>query len=128
MHGTFFSDFPRTMISRACGNPELLYCRLGQTPKPLHGETALVYVWFKYVIKLSQCHLIASVPSTSADPEGGTGDPDPPPWKITSYMGFYRELAIGPPPPPPPLENVGPPLETWKMKDFFEIDHLTSVK
>ena len=28
---------------------------------------------------------------------GGTGGPDPPPWKITSYMGFYRELAIGPP-------------------------------
>ena len=30
---------------------------------------------------------------TSADPEGGgggTGGPDPP-WKITSYMGFYRE-------------------------------------
>ena len=27
---------------------------------------------------------------SSADPEGGTGGPDPP-WKITSYMGFYRE-------------------------------------
>ena len=27
---------------------------------------------------------------TSADPEGETGCPDPP-WKITSYMGFYRE-------------------------------------
>ena len=27
---------------------------------------------------------------TSADPEGGTGGPDPP-WKITSCMGFYRE-------------------------------------
>ena len=27
----------------------------------------------------------------SADPEGGQGGPDPPPWKITSYMGFYRE-------------------------------------
>ena len=29
---------------------------------------------------------------TSADPEGGggTGGHDPP-WKITSYMGFYRE-------------------------------------
>ena len=30
-------------------------------------------------------------PDTSADPEGGTGGPDPPPWKIISYMGFYRE-------------------------------------
>ena len=30
---------------------------------------------------------------SSADPEAGTGGPDPPPppWKITSYMGFYRE-------------------------------------
>ena len=28
--------------------------------------------------------------TTSADPEGGTGGPDPP-WKITSYMDFYRE-------------------------------------
>ena len=28
--------------------------------------------------------------ATSADPEGGTGGQDPP-WKITSYMGFYRE-------------------------------------
>ena len=27
---------------------------------------------------------------SSADPEGGTGGPDPT-WKITSYMGFYRE-------------------------------------
>ena len=49
---------------------------------------------------------------SSADPEGGTGS-GPPPWKITSYMGFYRELAIGPPwkKMDPPLENVGPPLE-----------------
>ena len=28
----------------------------------------------------------------SADPVGGAGVPDPPPpWKITSYLGFYRE-------------------------------------
>ena len=26
---------------------------------------------------------------TILDPEGGLGGPDPP-WKITSYMGFYR--------------------------------------
>ena len=29
-----------------------------------------------------------SKPST--DPEGGTGGPEPP-WKITSYTGFYRK-------------------------------------
>ena len=28
----------------------------------------------------------------------------------------------------PFLEKVGPPLEPWKIIDFFEIDHLTSVK
>ena len=69
---------------------------------------------------------------------GGTGSPTPPPppppppththkhthRKITSYMGFYRELVIG----PPHLENVGPPLEPWKIKVFFEINHWTSVK
>ena len=34
---------------------------------------------------------------SSADPEGGLGVWTP--WKITSYMGFYKEYAIGPPPP-----------------------------
>ena len=65
----------------------------------------------------------------SANPERGTGGLDLP-WKITSYMGFYRELAIGPPPGKSwtPLENVGPPLELCKKIVFFEIDHLTSVK
>ena len=28
---------------------------------------------------------------TSADPEGGTGGPDPPPPGKSRYMGFYRE-------------------------------------
>ena len=38
----------------------------------------------------------------SADPEGGGGQGVwTLPWNITSYMGFYREWAIGPPPPPP---------------------------
>ena len=67
--------------------------------------------------------------STSEDLDGDRGS-GPPPWKITSYMGFYREYAIGPPPPWKswtPMENVGPPLEPWKMIVFFEINHLTSV-
>ena len=29
--------------------------------------------------------------TASVDPEGGQGSGPPPPWKITSYMGFYRE-------------------------------------
>ena len=40
--------------------------------------------------------------NTSADPEGGTGGPDPT-WKITSYMGF----PIG-------NKQLDPP---WKMLD-----------
>ena len=48
---------------------------------------------------------------TSADPEGGTGGPDPPPGKsqvIWVSIG-NKELDPPPPPPPPPLEKVGPP-------------------
>ena len=48
----------------------------------------------------------------SADPEGGTGGPEPPPWKITSYMGFAGNKQLD----PPPLEKVGPP-PPWKMLD-----------
>ena len=44
----------------------------------------LVYCLYTYV------HVLGTY--ASADPEGGggTGGLDPP-WKITSYMGFYRE-------------------------------------
>ena len=54
------------------------------------------------------------------------------PWKITSYMGFYWEKAIGPPckkldPPPPPGKN-STPLEPWQIIVFFESNHWTFVK
>ena len=57
----------------------------------------------------------------------------PPPLENHKLYGFLYEISNWTPPPPekswtPPLENVGPPLEPWKMIDFFEIDHLTSVK
>ena len=42
----------------------------------------LIHLWVDPRIPYFLCDI------TSADPEGGTG---PPPWKITSYMGFYRE-------------------------------------
>ena len=68
---------------------------------------------------------------TWADPEGG-GRGSGPPWKITSYMGFYKEKAIGLPcknvDPPPPLENVPHPLEPWRIIVFFESNNWTSVK
>ena len=54
------------------------------------------------------------------------------PWKITSYMGFYWEKAIGPPPPPvkswTPPGKIPPPLEPWQIIVFFESNHWTSVK
>ena len=58
------------------------------------------------------------------------GDCDSGPWKITSSMGFYRNLYVDPPGNVglpgkswTPLEHVGPPLKTWKMIVFFEIKH-----
>ena len=35
---------------------------------------------------------------------------------------------VAPPPPPPTLENVGPPLESWKRIIFFESNLWTYVK
>ena len=68
-----------------------------------------------------------------AEPKGGgTGGPDPPPpplWKITSAIGFYRNMHLD----HPPLENVCfslikqlDPLckVSWELKtrqNFFDI-------
>ena len=51
------------------------------------------------------------------------------PWKITSYMGFYWEKAIGPPVKSwtPHWKNTTP-LEPWQIIVFFESNHWTSVK
>ena len=38
------------------------------------------------------------------DPEGGYGVR--PPWKVTSYMGFYRNYPLD---PPPSMEKVALP-------------------
>ena len=70
--------------------------------------------------------------SSSADPEGGTGGPDPPPGKPQVIWVCIGNKQLDPLwknlDPPPPLENVGPPLEPMKIEDFFEIDHLTSME
>ena len=76
----------------------------------------LIWLSIIYVCSVGQHNGFHS----SADPEGGTGGPDPPPWKIT----------IGPPPGKswtPPPGKCWTPLAPLKMIDFFEIDHLTSV-
>ena len=39
---------------------------------------------------------------THARIQRGIGGPDPPPRKITSYIGFYRNKDLYPPNPPPP--------------------------
>ena len=55
---------------------------------------------------------------------GGDRGSRPPPWKITSYMGFYREYAVGPPwkksdPPPPPPGKCWTPSGTLKNDSFL---------
>ena len=51
---------------------------------------------------------------SSADPEGGTGGPDPPGKSQVIWVSIGNK-QLDPPPPPgkswTPLENVGPPLE-----------------
>ena len=58
---------------------------------------------------------------------GGRGS-GPPPGKSQVLWVSIGNKQLDPPPPPPPLEKVGPPLKPRKMIDFFESDHLTSVK
>ena len=56
--------------------------------------------------------------------EGGGGRGSGPAWKITSYMGFYRNKQLD----PPPLEKVGsPPGKCWApsrtlKNDSFHLD------
>ena len=59
---------------------------------------------------------------------GEAGCPDPL-WKITNYMGSIGNKQLDTPwKKLDSLEKIGPHLEPWKTIDFFEIDHLTSVK
>ena len=72
--------------------------------------------------------------SNKCGSRGGGGDRGSgPPLENHKLYGFIKGISNWTPlekvgPPPPPLKNVGPPLEPCKMIDFFEIDHLTSVK
>ena len=72
--------------------------------------------------------------TASADPEGGQGVLTPPPGKSQVMWVCIGNRHLDPPPPPPgkgwtpPPRKYGPPLEPLKTIDFFEIDHLTSVK
>ena len=56
-----------------------------------HSGVFLFFVGFIADNSKKLVHIFILQYSTSADPEGGTWGLDPPPWKITSYMGSYRE-------------------------------------
>ena len=81
------------------------------TKKLPSNKCRIVYIHYKDVpcgTSMNQSLLFGLkttllVSITSADPEGGTGGPDPP-WKITSYMGSIGDKQLDPPPP-------------WKMLD-----------
>ena len=79
-------------------------------------------------------HQIQHILRIKCGSRGGTGGPDPPPPPGKSQVIWVSigNKQLDPPTMekagPPPLENNGPPLGPWKMTDFFEIDHLTSVK
>ena len=64
----------------------------------------------------------------SADPEGGLGVGTPS-GKSQIILVFIENKQLDTPwKKLDPLEKIGPHLEPLKTIDFFEIDHLTSVK
>ena len=75
-------------------------------------------MWPLLAIESYQVVMWCSVPRTldlqqSADPEGGTGSPDPPPGKSQVIWVSIGNKQLDPPwkKLDPPLENIGPPLE-----------------
>ena len=71
----------------------------------------------------------ATICKASADPEGGQGVRTPPGKSQVIWVSIGNKQLDPPGKKLDPLhEKVGPPLEPLKMIDFFEIDHLTSVK
>ena len=69
-------------------------------------------------------------PTASADPEWGTDGPDPHEKSQVIWVSIGNKQLdplekVGLPPPPWKMLD---PLWTLKMIDFFEIDHLSSVK
>ena len=70
----------------------------------------------------------------SADPEGGGGGGggqgvrNPPGKSQVIWVSIGNNQLDSPGKSWTPLENVGPPLEPWKMIVFFEINHLTPEK
>ena len=69
--------------------------------------------------------------TASADPEGGDRGSGPPPGKsqvIWVSIGDKQFDPLGKSWTPPPPGKCWTPSGTLKMIDFYEIDHLTSVK
>ena len=55
--------------------------------------------------------LLSCQPRASADPEGGTGGPDPPGKSQVIWVSVGNKQLDPPGKSGPPLENVGPALE-----------------
>ena len=64
----------------------------------------------------------------SADLEGGQGVRTPSGKSQIILVSIGNKQLDTPWKKLDPLEKIGPHLEPWKTIDFFEIDHLTSVK
>ena len=64
----------------------------------------------------------------SADPEGGAGVRTPSGKSQIKWVSIGNKQLDTPWKKLDPLEKNWPHLEPWKTIDFFQIDHLTSVK
>ena len=74
---------------------------------------------FNWLIKTVFCDIYSAKTVTfeaSADPEGGTGGPDPPPGKSQVIWVSIGNKQLDPPPPPP--EKCWTPSGTLKNDRF----------
>ena len=116
-----------------------MHCLQWNTSNYSTGESASMYYFCNMRFSVLTCMSLVFNSSVSVmfcfaifqvRIQRGARGPEPP----GKSQVIWVSVGNKPPPPPwkkldpAPLENVGPPLEPWKMIDFFEIDHLTSVK
>ena len=83
------------------------------------GLKCLIITYIRFYLMNLRCHYYVQVRIQRGD--RGSGPTLENPWQVIWVSIGNKQLD-------PSLEKVGPPLEPWKIIDFFEIDHLTSVK
>ena len=59
--------------------------------------------------------------TTSADPEGGTGGPDPPGKSQVIWVSIGNK-QLDPPPPPPPWKKLDPTGKCWTPSGTLKND------